>query len=246
MKILFSPSETKSDVANNKPIDENSFCCKNLFDKRFKVIEKYQQILDAKNIENLKKIFGIKDEDKCLELSDINIKSSLTCKAIQRYTGVAYEYLKYNELPKIPQKYIDNNLVIFSNLFGPVFAMDLIPVYKLKQGSSLGNFKTEKFYKENFSDCLDKILEDEFIIDLRAGFYEKFYKISSPYVAMKFIKNKKVVSHWAKAYRGIVLRNLALKNVKNFEEFKNLQIENLKIAEIQEKGLKKEFVYEIR
>jgi cytoplasmic iron level regulating protein YaaA (DUF328/UPF0246 family) len=245
MKILFSPSETKSDITNEEPINKNSYCFKNLFNKRLEVIEKYQHILDTKNIENLKKIFGIKDINKCLKLSNIDIKLSPTCKAIQRYTGVAYDYLKYNELPEIHQKYIDDNVIIFSNLFGPVFAKDSIPIYKLKQGSTLEGFKTEKFYKEHFSGKLDEMLKDEFIIDLRAGFYEKFYKISLPYITMKFIKNGKVVSHWAKAYRGIVLRQLAIDNITSLEEFKNMEIDNLKIQEIHQKGLKTEFIYNI-
>ena len=81
-----------------------------------------------------------------------------------------------------------------------------IPDYKLKQGETFDNIKIEKFYNENFSSILDETLKDEDIIDLRAGFYEKFYKIKKPYTTMKFIKDGKVVSHWAKAYRGVILK----------------------------------------
>jgi len=245
MKILFSPSEGKSDFAQNPPINKNSFCCKDLFDKRIDVVNRYQKILNSKDTEELKKLFGLKDEKKCLELSKMSIKNGLTCKAIKRYTGVAYEYLNYNTLDKKYQNFLDNNVIIFSNLFGPVYARDDLPTYKLKQGSKLEGFKIEKFYKEHFSDELDKMLKDEFIIDLRAGFYEKFYKIPYPYITMKFIKNGKVVSHWAKAYRGIVLRQLALSNITSLESFKNIQIQNLQIKEICQKGLKTEFVYNL-
>ncbi len=245
MKILFSPSEAKSDIVENGHINSNSFCCKKLFDKRVEVVDIYQQILDTKNIENLKKLFGIKDDKKCLKLCKVDIKSAPTCKAIKRYNGVAYNYLKYETLPINMQKYIDNNVTIFSNLFGPILAKDKLPMYKLKQGATLNGFKTENFYKEHFSGELDKILRDEFIIDLRAGFYEKFYKIPYPYITMKFVKNGKVISHWAKAYRGIVLKNLALNNIESFENFENLQIDNLHIKEIKQIGIKTEFIYNI-
>ena len=97
------------------------------------------------------------------------------------------------------------------NLFGVLKAGDTgLPDYKLKQGETFSNLKIEKFYMDNFSKVLDEYLENEDIIDLRAGFYEKFYKIEKPYTTMKFIKDGKVVSHWAKAYRGIILKLLAL------------------------------------
>ncbi len=245
MKILFSPSEAKSEVIENGRIDAKSFCCKSLFSKRIEVLDRYQKILDSKNLESLKKIFGIKDDDKCLKLSDIDIKSASTCRAIKRYNGVAYNYLNYATLPEKKQSYIDDNTIIFSNLFGPLLAKDNLPIYKLKQGSTLDGFKTEVFYKKYFSGKIDAILENEFIVDLRAGFYEKFYKIPHPYITLKFIKNGKVVSHWAKAYRGLVLRKLALNNITSLEDFRDLQIKNLNIQEIQEKGLKTEFIYNI-
>jgi len=245
MKILFSPSETKSEIIENGHIDDNSFCCKKLFYKRIEVLDRYQEILDTKNMENLKKIFGIKDDNKCLTLSNVNIKSSLTCKSIKRYKGVAYDYLDYGTLSRKNQRYIDENTIIFSNLFGPILAKDYLPVYKLKQGSTLNGFKTENFYKEHFSKALDTMLEHEFIIDLRAGFYEKFYTIKQPYVTMKFVKNGKVISHWAKAYRGIILRKLAINSIISLENFKNMEIKNLKIQEIQKSGNKTEFIYNI-
>jgi cytoplasmic iron level regulating protein YaaA (DUF328/UPF0246 family) len=99
-------------------------------------------------------------------------------------------------------------VILFSNLFGPIKANDKIPEYKLKQGVKMGNLNIEKTYKNLFSASLDKYL-GEYIIDLRAGFYEKFYTISVPHVAFKFLKNGKVVSHYAKAYRGKILQHIA-------------------------------------
>lgn len=60
---------------------------------------------------------------------------------------------------------------------------------------------------------------------------------------MKFIKEGKVVSHFAKAYRGEILKLLALKNIKTFEQLLNLQIENLSIVEIKEQKLKRDSIH---
>ena len=64
MKILFSPSETKSDLSLNLPISEDSLCCKKLYKKREEVIRRYQDILDSGDINRLNKIFGLKNEEK--------------------------------------------------------------------------------------------------------------------------------------------------------------------------------------
>ena len=87
--------------------------------------------------------------------------------------------------------------------------------------------------------------ESEPYLDLRAGFYNKFYKPSTPYTTLKFLKDGKVVSHWAKAYRGITLRAAAMSNIQSIEEFIALPIEGLQILEIQQKGIHSEVVYEI-
>lgn len=245
MKVLFSPSETKSNLSLNLPISADSFCCKNLYTKREEVINRYQDILNSGDINRLNKIFGLKDKNRSFELAKINIKSTPTCKAIQRYTGVAYAYLKYENLTAKQKEFIDNNVIIFSNLFGPILAKDDLPIYRLKQGASLEGLKTDEFYKKKFSEELDKFLENEFIIDLRAGYYEKFYKLNLPYITMKFIKNGKVISHWAKAYRGKILKELSKYQPDSKAEFENINFENLKIQEIINKKNRFEYVFQI-
>lgn len=83
-------------------------------------------------------------------------------------------------------------------------------------------------------------------MDLRAGYYDAFYEIKKPYTTLKFLKEGKVVSHWAKAYRGLVLRAAAQNNINSLEEFMRMEIETLIVKEILKKGLKTEIIYEIR
>lgn len=244
MKILFSPSETKISGYEDKNIDNNSFIFPHLYEKRLEILNKYSSFINSATKIELEKLFGTK-KDEILEKYKIDIFQEKSMKAVKRYTGVAYDYLAYNSLDKNEQDYIDKNCLIFSNLFGVLKASDKIPDYKLKQGESFLNIKIDKFYNEHFSNDLDKYLFDEDILDLRAGFYEKFYTIKKPYYTMKFIKDGKVVSHFAKAYRGEVLKLMAQNGIKNFDELLNMQIKNLNIVEIIEKKLKKEIVYSI-
>ena len=245
MKILFSPSETKFKGGESKKINKNSFLFPELFEERIKVVNLYQTYIDTASNKELEKLFGTKKED-IINYYKGNLLEKEIIKVIERYDGVAFDYLKYSTLSDIEKVYIDKNVVIFSNLMGPILAGDMgLPDYKLKQNEKIGNFELEKFYNEKFSKALDDYLKDDDVIDLRAGFYEKFYKINKPYTTMKFIKDGKVVSHWAKAYRGIILRLLAQNNIQSIDELMNMEIDNLSIEEIKKQKLQTEIIYNI-
>jgi len=242
MKILLAPSETKIH-GGCENFGLNQLLFPELASIRKELLHKYMNILQKNNKEELSKMFGLKKESD-IAYHNRDIIHELTLKAIERYTGVAFDYLNYNELNATQKSYINSNVILCSNLFGFIRADDMIPEYRLKQGASIGDLKPEKLYKEE-SHLLETYLKDEDILDLRAGFYDKFYKPTKAYTTLKFIKNGKVVSHWAKAYRGIVLREVAKANINSLEEFMNLSIENLSIEEIQTKKNKTEIIYTI-
>lgn len=245
MKILFSPSEAKFRGGKKSFINKNSFIFPELFSFREEVLTKYKVYINSATNEQRAKLFGTKKQEVIDYYVD-NITQNELMKVIERYDGVAYDYLSYSSLNESSQKYIDTNVLIFSNLFGVVLAGDIgLPDYKLKQGEKLGSFALESFYKKSFSDTLDNYLEDEDILDLRAGYYEKFYTINKPYTTMKFIKSGKVVSHWSKAYRGMVLKLMSEQNVDTFDELMSLKIEGLKLKEIYEKKNIKTLLMEI-
>ncbi len=243
MKILLAPSETKKS-GGDLSFNPNTLLFEALLPHRTKLLHAYINVLQKGDIPTLSKMFGLKKEADILSHKK-DIIHELTMKAIERYTGVAFDYLGYEKLDEKTQHYIDSHVILFSNLFGPIRASDLIPEYKLKQGEAVGDIKTEKFYHEHSAQLMESYLADDEILDLRAGFYDKFYKPSKPYTALKFIKEGKVVSHWAKAYRGIVLREIAKADIESLEAFIKLPIEGLSIKEFQTKKNKTEIIYEI-
>jgi cytoplasmic iron level regulating protein YaaA (DUF328/UPF0246 family) len=242
MKILLAPSETKTKGGNDN-FNLDSLLFKSLSSTRKQLLHKYINILQKNDFSELSKMFGLKKEHD-VNYHNRDIIHELTIKAIERYTGVAFDYLNYKSLEKDSKEYIDKNVILCSNLFGFLRADDLIPEYRLKQGEAVGELKPEKLYKEQ-SYLMEEYLKDEDILDLRAGFYDKFYKPTKNYMTLKFIKEGKVVSHWAKAYRGLVLREIAKVKIDTIEEFMNLSIENLSIDEIQTKKNKTEIIYTI-
>ncbi|NPA29736.1 MAG: YaaA family protein [Epsilonproteobacteria bacterium] len=246
MTVLFAPSESKRPGGDLPPINREAFCLPPLFPRRLEALKAYDTFIKKADTAGLKKLFGLKKAEEIARYRAIDIFSAPTMKAVARYNGVAYTHLAYETLDKRAQTYVDDNLIIFSNLFGPVCAKDSLPDYKLKQGERLGDFVPERFYRAHFTDALTAYLKARGpVVDLRAGFYEKFYRIPLPHITMKFLKNNKAVSHWAKAYRGIVLKEMADNNIQNEADLKAMDIEGLAVKEIREGALKKEIVYEI-
>lgn len=244
MKILFAPSEGKRPGGDGETINKSNLLFSELFEKRMDVISQYEALVSSAERVKLEDLFGVKDT-AMIERYSFPVIQSPTMKAIVRYDGVAYEYLDYQTIPQEGKTYIDENVIVFSNLFGPIRAGDKIPDYKLKQGTSIGEFAPEKFYKKYFSDALENYIGDEEIVDLRAGFYDKFFTPKRMVTTMKFLKNGKSVSHWAKAYRGTVLRHIALNRIQTVEEIKEMKIEGLKTAGINVSNKKMEIVYDI-
>jgi len=239
LKILFSPSEGKN--SGGSEIKKELLGATNARDE---ILHNYNEIVLSGDEDKIKTLFGFKKFSEC-EPYIVDIFNSPLMHAIERYQGVAYDYLKYSELEPQQKEYLQKNTIIFSNLYGPIYGGDTIANYKVKQGNSIGDIAPDKFYKERFSYQLDLLLGSEDILDLRAGYYDKFYKVTKTYTTLKFLKNGKTVSHWAKAYRGIVLREIAKANINSLEEFNALEIEGLSVHEIKQTKNKTEIVYNI-
>ena len=244
MIVLFAPSEGKRPGGDAPSLTPDSLIFPNLYEKRFEVISQYEQLIKEGDYPQLNELFGLKDEKEFVRYKT-SFDTAPTMKAIERYDGVAYDYLAYGRLSRPEQAYIDKNVILFSNLFGPISAGDFIPDYKLKQGSAVGSMAPEKFYKKYFTDPLDMLIGEQEVLDLRAGFYDKFYTRKSPAMTLKFLKDGKIVSHWAKAYRGIVLRTVAENQIRSLSDFKTMNIDGLTIIEMIETDKKQEIVYTI-
>jgi len=238
-KVLFSPSEGKTSGGRITKI-----YLLGSIKTRNEILNSYNKIILSKDEAAIKNLFGIKKFSDCKPYIN-DIYNSALMPAIERYQGVAFEYLNYCTLDSKAQKYLKDNTIIFSNLYGPILGGDTIANYKVKQGNSIGEIAPDKFYKERFSYQLDLYLANNDILDLRAGYYDKFYKITKPYTILKFLKNGKTVSHWAKAYRGIVLKEIAKHSISSLEEFMDLEIDGLSVHEIKKIKNKTEVVYNI-
>jgi cytoplasmic iron level regulating protein YaaA (DUF328/UPF0246 family) len=239
LKILFSPSEGKNSGGTQIKKD-----LLGALDARDEILDAYNSIALCQDEQKIKNLFGIKKFADCEPYIN-DVHNSGLMSAIERYQGVAYDYLEYKTLDSQEQDYLKSNTIIFSNLYGPVLGGDTIANYKVKQGNDIGLIAPDKYYKQRFTYQLDLYFSNDEILDLRAGYYDKFYKLTKPYTTLKFLKNGKTVSHWAKAYRGKVLRELAKHKISSIEEFMALEIDTLQVQEIKVTKNKTEIIYNI-
>ncbi|MBD5164499.1 YaaA family protein [Helicobacter sp.] len=256
MWILFSPSEKKclthqkEQRIKNQPFYQDFICDIGLKE----TLKAYKELLQSGKESEIKRVFGVKnidlDEIACAQ----NLMQSPLLPAVLRYIGVAFSALDFEYLPKDAQEYLNRHLLIFSNLLGLLRAKDKIPYYDLKQGEGFQwggvQFDTKSFYAKNSDKIWEYLIKQNKnpkdsleILDLRAGFYQKCFLLDKipPHLDSyhlviyqpNFIKNGKVVSHYAKHYRGALLRACAKEKLANLADLKNLHLEGLELESLQ-------------
>ncbi|PAF53171.1 hypothetical protein BKH42_07435 [Helicobacter sp. 13S00482-2] len=215
MKILFSPSEGKNLTKIISTQDNFDFLTQlplpvNVLKEN---LLRYLDILkEDDNV--ICKLFGSKNLKSKSILDEmvlsLNIGKTNTQEAINLYQGVAYKALGFQTLSLDAQKYIFDNVLIFSNLFGMVRAGDKLPFYKYNQNFKHDGFGVFELYKK-LTPMIDKYLENQEILDLRAEIYIKAYPLKNKHTRIEFFKNQKKISHYAKYYRGIYLKEMSEK-----------------------------------
>jgi cytoplasmic iron level regulating protein YaaA (DUF328/UPF0246 family) len=243
MYILLAPSQTKNSGGTGLPYTLQSFSFPQIYHHRLEAVGHYERFIHSQTIDDLGVWFGIKDNKQTKKYIKYFCEQP-TMKAVQRYTGVAYDALDYNGLSTTSQRYIDEHVLIFSDLFGVLMAKDMIPCYRFKQGAKLPDIDIVKHYKTDLKECLDRFLDHE-VLDLRAGYYDRYYKPIASVVRYKFLKNGKSVSHWAKHYRGKLTRDIAMHKVQNFQQLTKLELPYLETIDIQTKQNIKTIVVEV-
>lgn len=226
MKILFSPSESKA-----TPKESNLKHQEQLSQEIASLHQQYLDFVRHAELEELQKMWGYKRLEDVLQTKMLSLEYCIL-PAIQCYRGVGYEALDFDSLKSDEQAFLFDSVLIFSNLFGAVSAKENLPFYKLKQGEGFGDFRSKDLYSLG-EEKLNQLLDQECVIDLRAEFYQKLYAIKTHHFTFEFLKNNKRVSHYAKYYRGITLREIAKeKGIKNITQ--RLETLGLKYLQSQE------------
>ena len=221
--ILIPPSEGKNSGDLNPPLNLSTLSFDSLYSVREMLINSL--ISYMKSDHDPSKLLGVKTSALNLAISNnLKLLSSGTLPAISRYSGVMYKAIDYHGLNSDERFFFDQNVIIFSGLFGILNPLDLIPNYKLKMGSVISNQKTcAKIWGNPVTDVISNISSNKEIWDL----LPTEHSVVCDYSRMKYSKKYsfkfyrdvngkfKPVTHWTKFLRGSLVRYLCVKKAQN-------------------------------
>ena len=227
MKIIFSPSKEmrEENIFKNKKIE---FTESKFKDKTNILIG----ILKEKSLSEIENIMKLKGELLNKTYKDIQDYDKLkSIPAISMYYGVSFKELELEDYSEKSLKYLKNNLLILSALYGTSSVFDLVKKYRLDMTMSIIDKGLYNFWKKDINDYISNILsKDEVLLNLASGEFLKMIdskKISIINIDFKEEKDGayKSVSTYNKKARGQFLNYLVKNQIANLEDIKKIKLD---------------------
>ena len=227
MKIIFSPSKEmrEENIFENKKIE---FTEPKFKDKTNILIG----ILKEKSLSEIENIMKLKGKLLNKTYKDIQDYDKLKfIPAISMYYGVSFKELNLEDYSEKSLKYLKNNLLILSALYGVLLAFDLLKKYRLDMTMSIIDKGLYNFWKKDINDYISNILsKDEVLLNLASGEFSKLIdnkKISMINIDFKEEKDGayKSVSTYSKKARGQFLNYLIKNQIANLEDIKKIKLD---------------------
>lgn len=209
MLILLPPSEGKTAPADGPTLDLMTLTNPELNDVRSAIASELQDVSAREDALDILKV-GSKVADAVAAQIDLFDQPCAPSREI--YTGVLFSAMDLANADDDALARADETILIFSGLFGFTRPSDMIPAYRLSMGTklpTLGN-NASVWRKEMKGLHLG---EHKLVIDARSG----SYKVWNPPTAADHVTigavrvkdgERKVVSHNAKHYRGLLAGEL--------------------------------------
>lgn len=227
MKIIFSPSKEmrEENIFKNKKIE---FTESKFKDKTNILIE----TLNKKSINEIGDIMKLKGELLNKTYKDIQSYGKLKCiPAVSMYYGVSFKELELEDYSEKTLKYLKNNLLILSALYGASLVFDLLKKYRLDMTMSITDKGLYNFWKKDVNDYISNILDkDEILLNLASSEFSRLIdnkKILMINIDFKEEKdgNYKSISTYSKKARGKFLNYLVKNQIDNLEEIVKIKLD---------------------
>lgn len=202
MLILLPASEGKAERGSGAPYGPLSFPA--LDRSRERVINallKVSRRRDALDVLGLTP--GLAGElDK-----NLAVRTAPALPAGELYTGVLYDNLGLATLPDEAGKRAEESVLVFSGLWGVLRVTDRVPPYRLSMGVKLPPLGgLAAFWRPAVSKELDQL--PGLVVDMRSSAFAGAWRPGARAVGVRVLRGGKVVSHMAKATRGVIARTL--------------------------------------
>ncbi|WP_449061248.1 YaaA family protein [Planomonospora algeriensis] len=202
MLILLPPSEGKAAAGEGSALDLASLSFPSL--PRRTVLEAVTALCERPEARS---VLGLSEGQAGEIEKNLRLRTAPALPAAELYTGVLYDNLALASLSPEATARAAESLLIFSGLWGLLRTTDRVPPYRLSMGVRLpllGGLGA--FWRRSLTPVLDA--EPDLVVDLRSSTYAAAWQPGGRGVAVRVLKGGKVVSHMAKATRGVIARSL--------------------------------------
>ena len=213
MKILLPPSETKRPGGDLPPMRIGSLSLPSLDARREAVVDALVGL--AADEDAARRVLKLSERQAGDVLHNRALRTAPTMPAVDRYTGVLYDALDAPRLDAASRAHLHDHVLIHSAPFGPIAALDPIPMYRLAAGTSLPGLAP---LRRHWADAATQALAEEdasFVLDLRSEAYVALGPIPAtvPSAYVRVVSDvdgaTRALNHFNKKAKGMFVRAFA-------------------------------------
>ncbi|PUA78976.1 peroxide stress protein YaaA [Nocardioides currus] len=214
MLILLPPSEGKTAPRRGRPLDLGGLAAPALTPAREQVIEALVTLSERPDAAT---VLGLGGTQSDLVALNARIRTAPTARADAVYTGVLYDALGFAGLSSAARRRATSRVAITSSVFGLVRPGDRIPSYRLSGDVTLpGLGPVAGVWREALGPAVAEAVGPGLLVDLRSTMYAAFWRppatspirVATVRVLHEHHGTRKVVSHFNKATKGRIVRDL--------------------------------------
>jgi uncharacterized protein len=213
--ILLPPSEGKAEGGRGRPVDLARLSYPGLAPARERVLDALAAACDRPDDEAAA-LLGLGPTQADEVGRNRRVRTAATMPAARIYTGVLYDAMDVATMPPEARRIVDRSVLIFSGLWGVVRLGDRIPPYRCSVGSNLPGLGGLAAHWR--AALAAELAPKGLVIDLRSGAYTPMWTPSGTVATVRVlherlvggVPTRTVVSHFNKATKGRLVRDLAL------------------------------------
>nr|WP_133519480.1 peroxide stress protein YaaA [Curtobacterium flaccumfaciens] len=212
MTVLLPPSETKREGGDTeRTLDLRALTFPELAAERAAVITAARSVSSEESSARTALKLGPKSIEE--RYRNLELETSGTMPAIDRYTGVLYDPLGALDADPATRAWWFDRVIVQSAMFGPIGGGDPIPAYRLSHDSRLGSIRLAAHWPAPSTRALGERAADGLVLDLRSEGYRQLgpvpEAVAPRVVSVDGAGRRKALNHWNKTAKGRLVALLA-------------------------------------
>lgn len=220
MLILLPPSEGKTALRRGKSLDLDALSFSSLRLPRAEMLDALVGLCTAEGAagpDGAARTLGLGRTQSGEVARNARLRDAPTARADRVYSGVLFEALDVASLQGAARRRAARSIAITSGLFGLLRPTDHIPAYRLAGDVALPGLGTvSTFWHRHLDAAVREAAGTGLVVDLRSSTYASFWRpdaetatrVVSIRVLHEVDGTRKVVSHFNKATKGRIVRDL--------------------------------------